>query len=143
VLARALARGCTGCPNRDRLGPAGQSSIRAWRRPWLEWHQDGFDLAAGARELATGGASVQAYAIGPHLGLQFHPEATEPITQAWLRATQPPLPADRTAALRQGWQDAATRRQPKRRPCSRPGWTASSPPPSRTPRKRARRSNAQ
>ena len=60
--------------------------------PWLEWHQDGFDLPPGARELATGGASVQAYAIGPHLGLQFHPEATEPITQAWLRATQPPLP---------------------------------------------------
>ena len=77
--------------------------------PWLEWHRDGFDLPPGARELATGGASVQAYAIGPHLGLQFHPEATEPITQAWLRATQPPLPADRTAALRQGWQDAGDR----------------------------------
>ena len=61
--------------------------------PWLEWHRDGFELPQGARELATGGASVQAYAIGPHLGLQFHPEATEPITQAWLRATQPPLSA--------------------------------------------------
>ena len=59
--------------------------------PWLEWHRDGFDLPPGTRELATGGVSVQAYAIGPHLGLQFHPEATEPITQGWLRATQPPL----------------------------------------------------
>ncbi len=74
--------------------------------PWLEWHQDGFELPQGARELATGGASVQAYAIGPHLGLQFHPEATEPITEAWLRATQPPLTAAQADRLRRGWQDA-------------------------------------
>ena len=74
--------------------------------PWLEWHQDGFDLPPGARELATGGASVQAYAIGPHLGLQFHPEATEPITQGWLRATQPPLTSAQAGRLSQGWQDA-------------------------------------
>ena len=76
------------------------------RGPWLEWHRDGFELPQGARELATGGASVQAYAIGPHLGLQFHPEATEPITQAWLRATQPPLSAAQASRLRRGWQDA-------------------------------------
>ncbi|MGH3067624.1 MAG: type 1 glutamine amidotransferase [Streptosporangiaceae bacterium] len=77
--------------------------------PWLEWHRDGFDLPPGARELATGGASVQAYAIGPHLGLQFHPEATEPITQGWLRATQPPLPPAQAGGLSQGWQDAGGR----------------------------------
>jgi GMP synthase-like glutamine amidotransferase len=77
--------------------------------PWLEWHRDGFDLPPGARELATGGASVHAYAIGPHLGLQFHPEATEPITQDWRRGTQPPLPAALSAALGEGWQDAGSR----------------------------------
>ena len=77
--------------------------------PWLEWHRDGFDLPPGARELATGGASVQAYAIGPHLGLQFHPEATEPITQDWLRATQPPLTPAQAGRLNRGWQDAAGR----------------------------------
>ena len=49
---------------------------------------------------------MQAYAVGPHLGLQFHPEATEPITQAWLRATQPPLSAAQAGRLRQGWQEA-------------------------------------
>ena len=59
--------------------------------------------------MATGGASVQAYAIGPHLGLQFHPEATEPITQAWLRMTQPPLSPAQAGRLRQGWQDAGDR----------------------------------
>jgi GMP synthase (glutamine-hydrolysing) len=77
--------------------------------PWLEWHRDGFDLPAGARELAIGGASVQAYATGPHLGLQFHPEATGPITQGWLRATQPPLAPDQAGALSQGWQEAGDR----------------------------------
>jgi GMP synthase-like glutamine amidotransferase len=77
--------------------------------PWLEWHRDGFDLPQGARELATGGASVQAFSIGPHLGLQFHPEATEPITGAWLRATQPPLSPAQAGRLRQGWQDAGER----------------------------------
>lgn len=77
--------------------------------PWLEWHRDGFDLPPGARELATGGASVQAFATGPHLGLQFHPEATEPITQDWLRGTQPPLTPAQAGRLSQGWQEAAGR----------------------------------
>jgi GMP synthase-like glutamine amidotransferase len=77
--------------------------------PWLEWHRDGFDLPPGTRELATGGVSVQAFAIGPHLGLQFHPEATEPITQGWLRATQPPLTPAQAGRLSQGWQDAGGR----------------------------------
>src|SRR3984957_18439153 len=110
VLARALGARVYRLPDPEigwvRLGSQHPGPASG---PWLEWHRNGFDLPPGARELATGGASVQAYAIGPHLGLQFHPEATEPITQAWLRATQPPLPADRTAALRQGWQDAGDR----------------------------------
>ena len=80
--------------------------------PWLEWHRDGFDLPPGARELATGGASVQAYAIGPHLGLQFHPEATEPITQGWLRATQPPLTPAQAGLAQPG---LAGRRRPDHR----------------------------
>jgi GMP synthase-like glutamine amidotransferase len=74
--------------------------------PWLEWHRDGFDLPPGTRELATGGASVQAYALGPHLGLQFHPEATEPITQSWRHAAQPPLTPAQAGRLSRGWQAA-------------------------------------
>ena len=60
-------------------------------------------------ELATGGASVQAFAVGPHTGLQFHPEATEPITADWLRATRPPLSPEHAARLSQGWAEAAGR----------------------------------
>jgi GMP synthase-like glutamine amidotransferase len=77
--------------------------------PWLSWHQDGFDLPAGAAELAAGGASVQAFAVGPHVGLQFHPEATEPITADWLRAANPPLSPAHAARLSQGWAGAASR----------------------------------
>ena len=110
VLARALGARVYRLPEPEigwvRL--AGQHPGLAGG-PWLEWHRDGFELPPGARELATGGASVQAYAVGPHLGLQFHPEATETITQAWLRATDPPLSPAQAGRLRQGWQDAEDR----------------------------------
>jgi GMP synthase-like glutamine amidotransferase len=77
--------------------------------PWLSWHRDGFDLPPGARELAVGGASLQAYAAGPHLGVQFHPEATQPISQDWQRMADPPLGPDPAARLSQGWDEAAGR----------------------------------
>jgi GMP synthase-like glutamine amidotransferase len=60
--------------------------------PWLNWHRDGFDLPPGASEVATGGASLQAFSAGPHVGLQFHPEVTRPIVQAWIDGADPPLP---------------------------------------------------
>jgi GMP synthase (glutamine-hydrolysing) len=59
--------------------------------PWLAWHRDGFELPAGSRELATGVASLQAFSVGPHVGLQFHPEVTRPIVQAWITGAHPPL----------------------------------------------------
>jgi GMP synthase (glutamine-hydrolysing) len=59
--------------------------------PWLAWHRDGFDLPAGCSELATGGASLQAFGVGPHAGLQFHPEVTRPIAEAWIAGAEPPL----------------------------------------------------
>ncbi|HUY46540.1 MAG TPA: type 1 glutamine amidotransferase [Streptosporangiaceae bacterium] len=77
--------------------------------PWLEWHRDGFELPPGAREVAAGGASLQAFATGPHLGVQFHPEATQPITEAWLRAADPPPGPVPAAGLSQGWDEAAGR----------------------------------
>jgi GMP synthase (glutamine-hydrolysing) len=58
--------------------------------PWPSWHRDAFDLPAGATELAAGEACLQAFTIGPHAGVQFHPEATEPIVAAWLASAAPP-----------------------------------------------------
>lgn len=77
--------------------------------PWLAWHRDGFELPTGACELATGGASVQAFSYGPHVGLQFHPEATEAITEDWMRGVTPPVSPAQAAGLRAGWAGPAAR----------------------------------
>ncbi len=77
--------------------------------PWLAWHRDAFELPAGARELATGGASVQAFSYGLHVGLQFHPEATEAITEDWMRGVIPAVSPAQARQLRDGWAGAADR----------------------------------
>lgn len=51
--------------------------------PWLEWHYQRFTLPPGARELARSAVGVQAFASGPHLGTQFHPESTIEIVSRW------------------------------------------------------------
>ena len=57
--------------------------------PWLSWHYDGFDLPAGAAELGANEVSLQAFSLGPHTGVQFHPEATQPIARSWMEITKP------------------------------------------------------
>lgn len=54
--------------------------------PWLQWHYEAFSVPPGATELARSAAGPQAFASGPHLGVQFHPEATSAIVAAWARA---------------------------------------------------------
>ncbi len=56
--------------------------------PWLEWHIDRFDAPDGAEVLATTPACVQAYRLGPHLGLQFHPEITPMILEGWMTESE-------------------------------------------------------
>jgi GMP synthase-like glutamine amidotransferase len=51
--------------------------------PWLEWHYDRFELPPGAIELARTRDASQAFRLGPHLGVQFHPEATVEIVTGW------------------------------------------------------------
>jgi GMP synthase-like glutamine amidotransferase len=58
--------------------------------PWLSWHYDAFDLPTGAAELAANEVSVQGFSLGPHTGVQFHPEATRPIAESWVGVTNPP-----------------------------------------------------
>lgn len=53
--------------------------------PWLAWHNDEFELPAGATTLARSRHAIHAFALGPHLGLQFHPEVTPGIIDGWIR----------------------------------------------------------
>ena len=69
----------------------GGATARQWfgdgRTPTVyQWHQDGFvDLPPGAEWLATSAACAhQAFAIGPHLAMQFHIEITPAKIKDWL-----------------------------------------------------------
>lgn len=52
--------------------------------PWFMWHGDTFGPPPGATVLARTANGPQAYALGPHLLVQFHPEATAEIVESWL-----------------------------------------------------------
>jgi GMP synthase-like glutamine amidotransferase len=54
--------------------------------PWLEFHGDLCLPPVAARILATTDLCVQAFAIGRHLGVQFHPEVDGPQLKRWLDA---------------------------------------------------------
>ncbi|MEX1264780.1 MAG: type 1 glutamine amidotransferase [Actinomycetota bacterium] len=52
--------------------------------PWFMWHGDTFGPPEGATVIARTEAGPQAYTLGPHLLVQFHPEATPGMVEAWL-----------------------------------------------------------
>jgi GMP synthase-like glutamine amidotransferase len=78
--------------------------------PWPSWHRDAFDLPPGATALAVNDVSLQGFSAGPHVGVQFHPEATEPIVASWQASVPPadqPATAPRFADGDHAWQRAA------------------------------------
>ncbi|MBK9179646.1 MAG: type 1 glutamine amidotransferase [Acidimicrobiales bacterium] len=52
--------------------------------PWFEWHGDTFTVPDGAVELARSPVGPQAFRVGPHLAVQFHPEVTGEILRSWV-----------------------------------------------------------
>ncbi len=52
--------------------------------PWLVFHHDRCLLPPGARLLARNELCVQAFSIGPHLAVQFHPEVDGAQLTRWL-----------------------------------------------------------
>jgi GMP synthase-like glutamine amidotransferase len=54
--------------------------------PWLEFHGDQCHPPREARLLASNDLCPQAFAIGRHLAVQFHPEVDGPQLTAWLDA---------------------------------------------------------
>jgi GMP synthase-like glutamine amidotransferase len=54
--------------------------------PWLEFHGDRCLPPAAATALARNEAGVQAFGLGRHLAVQFHPEVDGPELKGWLDA---------------------------------------------------------
>jgi GMP synthase-like glutamine amidotransferase len=52
--------------------------------PWLDFHGDMCVLPASARLLARSAVAVQAFSVGRHLGVQFHPEVDGAQLKLWL-----------------------------------------------------------
>jgi GMP synthase (glutamine-hydrolysing) len=56
----------------------------------FHWHYEAFELPAQAVPLATNAACPhQAFAIGPHLALQFHVEVDDAKVRLWLSQAEP------------------------------------------------------
>jgi GMP synthase-like glutamine amidotransferase len=75
--------------------------------PWFEWHRDEILPPADAEILAANDSGVQAFRLGPHVGLQFHPEVDDAIVGAWVDlaredASVPPRVHEETAELLAG-----------------------------------------
>ena len=70
--------------------------------PWLAWHFDCWTVPPGATEIARTREASQAFRHGPHLAVQFHPEATVDVVTTWARSDGVPAqltaPPERTAA---------------------------------------------
>jgi GMP synthase-like glutamine amidotransferase len=52
--------------------------------PWLSWHFDRFTVPAHVPVVAQTALANQAFTHGRTLGLQFHPEVTDAVLEAWL-----------------------------------------------------------
>jgi GMP synthase-like glutamine amidotransferase len=86
---QALARALGGGVRRAARPEIGWASVGARAAgfddgPWFEWHHDEILPPPGAEILAANESGVQAFRLGPHVGLQFHPEVDEAIVGAWL-----------------------------------------------------------
>jgi GMP synthase-like glutamine amidotransferase len=51
--------------------------------PWLHLNSDQFAVPKGATLVASVDNGPSAFRLGPHLGLQFHPEATPQLADRW------------------------------------------------------------
>lgn len=69
-------------PVLDQSLVAGQDLIPAG--PWMEFHGDRCLLPSSATMLARTDLCVQAFVVGKHLGVQFHPEVDGAQFKRWL-----------------------------------------------------------
>jgi GMP synthase (glutamine-hydrolysing) len=93
LMARSLGARVVDSPRpeigwqRLRIRPG--TEARAWfgdrdEACVFQWHYEAFELPVGATELACSDACPhQAFAVGPHLAVQFHVELDETKLRAW------------------------------------------------------------
>ena len=87
--AQALAAALGGSVHRlasPEIGWVEVDSVDAERvpaGPWIAWHEDGLRPPPLAYELASNAFGTQAFCLRRHLGVQFHPEATQEIVEGW------------------------------------------------------------
>lgn len=85
VLARAMAAEIDLSPppliGWHRIEPENSGPPDAG--PWLHFNYECFAIPDGATPLAYSAQGPAAFRVGPHLGVQFHPEATVEIVAAW------------------------------------------------------------
>ena len=96
LMARALGARVVDSPRPEigwqRLHIRPGAEARAWfgerdEARVFQWHYEAFELPAGATGLAHSEACPhQAFAIGPHLAIQFHVELDEAKLHAWAGA---------------------------------------------------------
>ena len=94
LMSRALGAAVTASP-RPEIGwqPIDYENLDV-AREWFgddptntvaHWHYESFGIPAGAVRVATSDACPnQAWAMGPHLAMQFHIEITETKMQSWV-----------------------------------------------------------
>lgn len=79
--------------------PVGHATARRWLGPLADqatlpvyhWHLQAFALPDGAEWILTRDEMPsQAFALGPHLGLQCHPEVDEPTLARWYQLQPDP-----------------------------------------------------
>jgi len=94
LMARALGAAVVRSPAPERGWHCVQRLATSQARGWLgdaatepvlfQWHRDAFGLPPGAEALAHNDACpLQAFALGPHLAMQFHIEVDAAKLAAW------------------------------------------------------------
>ena len=106
--AQALADAFGGGVHRLARPEVGWTAVRTNRPdvvpegPWLNFHTDAIVPPPGAEIIAVSDACVQAFRLGPHLAVQFHPEVTAAQVAmwcGWLRASVDEAGADTDALI--------------------------------------------
>jgi GMP synthase-like glutamine amidotransferase len=78
--------------------------------PWLHYHSEIFTVPDGAVQLARSPMGPGAFSLGPHLGLQFHPEADAAMAMVWAEKDPDQNATSRAALAAQGARAAGPAR---------------------------------